>query len=135
MQVLRSAGIGHSASRHGQSRSGEMFKLLFVAVVVAIISSVLTWTLCLFLYKRNDADKSLGDAKTQMLLGSSLLDRVHLTEPNTYEEVDKYRVTTPLNTPPSAIITTGGTLTRQSTLKRDMKNTSFRAKLDDSNYT
>lgn len=112
-----------------------MFKLFLVVIVATIISSVLTWTVCLFLYKRNDVDQSLNDAKTQMLLGSSLLDRVHLTEPNTYEEPDKYRVTTPLNTPPSAIITTGGTLTRQSTLKRDLKNTSFRAKLDDSNYT
>lgn len=49
------------------------------------------------------------------------------TEPNTYEEPEKYRITTPLN---------GGnsTITRTSTLKRDFKNTSFRAKLDDSNY-
>lgn len=49
-----------------------------------------------------------------------------LSEPNTYEEPEKYRVTTPLNG--------HTTLTRTSTLKRDFKNTSFRAKMDDSNY-
>lgn len=117
-----------------QSRKADniaVLPLVLVAMVSAIITFAVTWTVSLFIHKRaGQVDDHSVDAQSNGLL----LDRTHRTEPNTYEVPDKYRITDPLNTPPSQVVI-GGTLTRQSTLKRDFKNTSFRAKLDDSNYT
>lgn len=89
-------------------------KIVICIIVTAVLSTLLTGIACL-VWLRKQAPKD----------NLSLMNPA-ISEPNTYEEPEKYRVTTPLNG--------NTTLTRTSTLKRDFKNTSFRAKLDDSNY-
>lgn len=98
-------------------RSSSLFIFLCV-IISAIVSSCLTWAVAVLLHRRKVDDKSA--------LG--LMKHHTSSEPNTYEEPEKYRVTTPLNV---NVEPRHATLTRSGTLKRDF---SFRAKLDDSNY-
>lgn len=105
----------HSHTRT-ELRLKSNWQFLIAAFILVILSSGLTAIAFLFyLYRQSKLKPSL------------IMNHTISTEPNTYEEPEKYRITTPLN---------GGnsTITRTSTLKRDFKNTSFRAKLDDSNY-
>lgn len=102
----------------GQHQSNIMIILICVFISV-IVSSCLTWIIATVLNKRRDA-----------LSGSGLGLMKHTSsEPNTYEEPEKYR----LNPSPQCLEQQArhATLTRSSTIKRDF---SFRAKLDDSNY-
>lgn len=101
----------------GQKQSNIM--IIFICIFISVIvSSCLTWTIATAINKRRDA-----------LSGSGLGLMKHTSsEPNTYEEPEKYR----LNPSPQCLEQARhATLTRSSTIKRDF---SFRAKLDDSNY-
>ncbi|KAF7495713.1 Semaphorin-5A [Sarcoptes scabiei] len=96
------------------------WRILMAAFLLAILSSGLTAIVFLYYFYR----------QTNSIKPDLMMNHTISSEPNTYEEPEKYRITTPLN----GTNNTTSTLTRISTLKRDFKNTSFRAKLDDSNY-
>lgn len=99
--------------------------LLIIAIMLAIIlSSGLTAIILIYCFYNNQKH-----IKPDLMMNHTIS-----SEPNTYEEPEKYRITTPLNSNNNHHnnhYNIPSTLTRVATLK---KQTSFRAKLDDSNY-
>nr|XP_046909276.1 semaphorin-5A-like isoform X1 [Dermatophagoides farinae]XP_046909278.1 semaphorin-5A-like isoform X1 [Dermatophagoides farinae] len=99
--------------------------LLIIAIMLAIIlSSGLTAIILIYCFYNNQKHN-----KPDLMMNHTIS-----SEPNTYEEPEKYRITTPLNSNNNHHnnhYNIPSTLTRVATLK---KQTSFRAKLDDSNY-
>ncbi|OTF74528.1 hypothetical protein BLA29_012425, partial [Euroglyphus maynei] len=114
VKFCRSNGIYQRRTEHNHRVN---WTLLITAIMLAVLlSSCVTAIILIYCFYNNQKHN-----KPDLMMNHTIS-----SEPNTYEEPEKYRITTPLNSPYIS-----STLTRVSTLK---KQTSFRAKLDDSNY-